>query len=220
MTDADLVQTVLGGEPALFELVMRRYNRRLYRVARAITRDDAEAEDVVQEAYTRAYTRLAELEDRARLAAWLTRICAHEAMRRLRRKRSGVEALPEDASEVVMRYPSPAPSPEQDAVGRELAVAIESAVDALPDDFRAVFMLRAVEQLSVAETALSLDIPEETVKTRFFRARAHLKEDLARALDTQAPRAFGFDGVRCDRIVSRVLDRIQGELTRTKEKDP
>jgi RNA polymerase sigma-70 factor (ECF subfamily) len=105
-------------------------------------------------------------------------------------------------------------------VGRELAVAVESAVDALPDDFRAVFMLRAVEQLSVAETALSLDIPEETVKTRFFRARAHLKEDLASALEAQAPRAFAFDGARCDRIVARVLERLHGELTRSKEKEP
>jgi RNA polymerase sigma-70 factor (ECF subfamily) len=204
LSDEEVIAAVLAGDVALFEVVMRRYNQRLYRVARAITKSESEAEDVVQDAYVRAYTHLSELEERARLAPWLTRICAHEAMRRLR------GARPSETEESVMQFPAGNRSPEEGASDRELAGVLERAVDALPDAFRAVFVLRAVEELSVSETAECLEIPEDTVKTRFFRARAQLRDDLERKLEAGAPRVFGFDGERCDRIVACVLERIRG----------
>ena len=204
LSDEEVVTAVLAGDRGLFEVVMRRYNQRLFRVARAITKSEAEAEDVVQDTYVRGYTRLSELDQRSRVAPWLTRICANEAMRRLRGARAS------EPEETVMQFPSRTPSPEEHASDRELGAVLERAVNALPDAFRAVFVLRAIEGLSVADTAESLEIPEETVKTRFFRARVQLRDDLTRKLEAGAPRAFGFAGERCDRIVACVLERIRG----------
>jgi RNA polymerase sigma-70 factor (ECF subfamily) len=172
-----------------------------------------EAEDVVQEAYVRSFASLADFEGRARFSTWLTRICVHEALRRVRRNVE-VEFSDHDSGNGqiggLMPFPSHAAAPEERVADREIGRLIEAAIDDLPDNFRAVFVLRAVEELSVAETAACLDIPEETVKTRFFRARALLREDLVRRVEGGAKKAFAFDGVRCDRIVHRVLARIGG----------
>jgi RNA polymerase sigma-70 factor (ECF subfamily) len=214
LTDEDVIAAVLSGHLPLFELLMRRYNQRLFRVARAITRSDHEAEDVVQDAWVRAFSHLEQCADRTRAAQWLTRICANEALRRVRRTARLVDiATPEDGdggSEGlhVMALSSQGPSPEDGASDREMAHLLERAIDDLPEAFRLVFVLRAVEQLSSAETAACLGIPEETVKTRLFRARALLREDLVRRIEAGARSAFSFDGARCDRIVAAVLGRV------------
>ena len=208
--DDEVVARVRGGELQLFELVMRRYNQRLFRVARAIVRDDAEAEDVMQEAYVRAYAHLAEFEGRASFATWLTRIAVHEALARARR-RVRYDRLDDertDDEEVNDMRRSATRDPEEQASLQELRGEIERAVDALPDTFREVFVLRAVEGLSVSETAQCLDIPEDTVKTRLHRARGQLKRALLDRVDAATPAAFDFHLRRCDRIVAAVFARI------------
>jgi RNA polymerase sigma-70 factor (ECF subfamily) len=205
-TDEEIVARVRAGERALFEHVMRRYNQRVYRAARAILRDDHEAEDVMQEAYVRAYEHLGEFEGRARFSTWLLRIAVHEALARLRRAKR-FEPLTGESEEPSMSTQRPA-SPEQSASDQEMRALLEQAIDALPDDFRAVFVLRAVEELSGAETAECLGIPEETVKTRLFRARGRLQEAILGTLEPKLPRAFEFQRPRCDRIVAAVLRRI------------
>lgn len=214
--DDVLVARVLGGELAAFEPIMRRYNQRLFRIARGILRDAAEAEDVVQEAYVRAFEKLDSFNGPDGFAAWLSRIAANEALGRLRR-RGRVIALDDhrvDAGRPEARgidaMPSTDLGPERLAASRELREEIERAIDALPDDFRAVFVLRAVEGLSVAETAASLGIVDATVKTRLHRARRLLRRHLADRLDSAVPDAFAFAGVRCDRIVAGVMERIAG----------
>lgn len=212
-TDEVVIAAVLAGDTPMFELIMRRYNQRLFRVARAITRSPHEAEDVVQEAYVSAFSHLSEFAGRAAFGTWLTRICVHEALRRVRREKSYVrtDANEENGTEEALMsssFPSGAPTPEEQTSSRELGELLERTIDELPEAFRTVFVLRAVEQLSVAETAACLEVPEETVKTRFFRARALLREDLAQRMETQAPRVFSFDGARCDRIVASVLARV------------
>lgn len=202
MPDPAVVARVLAGEPRLFELLMRRYNRRLFRVARGIVRADAEAEDVVQQAWLRAYDHLASFEGRSLFSTWLTRICVHEALARVR-KGSRLEPLGDEEE-----YPMPTGTPEQRASDGELRRALEEAIDQLPDGLRAVFVMRSVEGMSVEETAESLGIEEATVKTRAFRARALLQERLAERFDALATGAFDFQGARCDRIVAFVLERI------------
>jgi RNA polymerase sigma-70 factor (ECF subfamily) len=204
MADESVVARVLAGEPRLFELLMRRYNRRLFRVVRSVLRDDAEAEDVVQDAWVRAYGALSGFEGRARFSTWVTRIGLHEAMARGRRA-GRFEPLDEESEqEATMR----AGSPEQQASDGEMRRIVEEAVDALPEAFRTVFVMRTVEEMSVAETAECLGIPEETVKTRAFRARAMLQRAISERIDASVTGAFDFQGVRCDRIVARVLARL------------
>lgn len=217
--DAELVERVLAGDSAAYELVMRRYNRRMFRTARGIVADDSEAEDVVQEAYARAYLKLDQLKDgRHGLGAWLARIVSNEALGRLRRgkrvifledhvksERSHDENDNDDASGSMA---SAGPGPEHTAVSDELCRLLEDAIDELPADFRAVFMLRAVEGLSVAETAESLSLRPETVKTRFHRARKRLQQSLEGHVSAQLPAAFQFDGARCDRVVAGVMNRL------------
>jgi RNA polymerase sigma-70 factor, ECF subfamily len=212
-TDADLVARVHRGDGSAFELIMRRHNRRLFRLARSLLKDDAEAEDVLQEAYLRAYVRLGELAEPQALAAWLARIVANEALGRLRaaarvvsleehRARAGREdGLADEPA-------SDQPDPERLAASGELRRLLEAAVDALPDEFRAVFVLREVEGLSTGETAACLAIRPETVKTRLHRARRLLQESLGQRLLPLSPSLFRFDGERCDQIVTRVLARL------------
>src|SRR4051794_14032750 len=176
LSDEEVVARVLAGETGMFEIVMRRHNQRLYRVARAILRDDGEAEDVMQDAYVRAYEHLKDFAGRARFSTWLTRIAVHEALARSRRSKR-FESLDQHTEEPSMST-NPGASPEQQASDVEMRALLERAVDALPDEFRAVFVLRAVEGLSGAEVAECLGIAEETVKTRLFRARARLQEML------------------------------------------
>jgi RNA polymerase sigma-70 factor, ECF subfamily len=204
LSDEEVVERVRNGEPALFEILMRRYNQRIYRAARAIVRDDAEAEDVMQDAYVRAYASLGQFAGRATFATWLTKIAVHEALARVRRRGRFV-----DIEETMPRLVSSAPNPEQRVSDRELGAALESAVDDLPDAFRAVFMLRDVEGLSTAETAESLGINEDTAKTRLHRARAILRGRLLSRATDLLPGTFSFGQSRCDRVVAAVLARIE-----------
>lgn len=185
---------------------MRRHNQRLFRLARAVVRDDREAEDVVQEAYVRAFTNLDQFAGRARFATWLSRIALHEALARVRRGRR-FAALPEEVT--LSDLPNPRPGPEDHAANRELAAALAAAVDALPESHRAVFVLRDVEGMSTAETAEVLGLSVPNVKVRLHRARAALRADLERRLGGEVPRLWSFDGERCDRVVAGVLERVR-----------
>ena len=197
-TDEAIVQRVLAGERALYEVLVRRHNQRLYRAARAILRNESEVEDVMQEAYVQAFAHLAQFRAEARFSTWLTRIAVHEALARRRRAMRQTEV--EEPVFVI--------TPEQQAGTRELAKLLERAIDTLPDNFREVLMLRTVEDMSVADTAAVLDIPEDTVKTRLFRARNLLREAIAERAIGAAPEAFEFHAPRCNRIVEAVMERI------------
>ena len=209
LTDEQVVEQVLDGQTALFEVLMRRHNERIYRAARAIVRDEREAEDVIQQAYLNAYAHLRQFDRRAAFATWLTRIAVNEAISRVRRLRL-YEPLEDDAVagvEAFMGSQRPA-DPERQAFGRELAGLIEAAVDELPDGCREVFVLREVQGLSTRETAESLGVSEEVVKTRLSRARAALRRDLFERAGLAAPNAFSFGQSRCDRVVAAVLARL------------
>ena len=175
LPDEQVVSQVLAGQTALFEVLMRRHNERLYRAARAILRDDREAEDVMQQAYVNAYTHLGQFDGRAQFSTWLTRIAVHEALARVRRRARLTEFLPEYHSQESTMPSSRAPDPERQAFSRELGALLERAIDQLPNGAREVFMLRQVEGMSTAEVAATLDVSEDVVKTRFSRARASLR---------------------------------------------
>ena len=204
LTDEEIVGRVRAGETALFEVIMRRYNRRLYRAARAIVGPDEE--DVMQETYVRAYAHLDQFAGHARFATWLTRIAVHEALGRARRAGRFADGADGAIEEAVNA--SPASSPERRTAARQLVGFLETAIEALPAPHRAVFVLRAVEELSTSETAACLGIPEETVKTRLYRARRLLQAALARQVDGAVREAFDFGLARCDRLVACVLARI------------
>jgi RNA polymerase sigma-70 factor (ECF subfamily) len=184
---------------------MRRYNQRLFRLARAVVRDDGEAEDVLQEAYVRCYAHLGQLQDPSRLASWLSHIVVHEARARLRRRSRLTNMV--DKGGPLRAISSPA-DPEKQAVGRQLGLVLAEAIDALPLGYRVVFVMRDVEGLSTAEVADSVGITEMAVKTRLHRARAALRDQLFARVGTEALPPFQFDGARCDRIVASVLARI------------
>jgi len=205
-SDDEVLARVRAGDIEAFEVVMRRYNQRVYRTVRAILRDEDEALDVMQEAYVNAFAHLAEFAGRARFSTWLTRIAVHEAFSRLR-KRKRLEPLDETDSEEGFMA-SPVLGPENRASDSELRAFLEEAVDGLPETFRTTFVLRSVEQLSVTETAEVLGIPEETVKTRLHRARERLQAALSQRVGGALPELFGFHRPRCDRVVAAVLSRI------------
>jgi RNA polymerase sigma-70 factor, ECF subfamily len=206
--DEHIVEQILAGNTALFELLMRRYNERLYRAARAITRDDREAEDVLQQAYVNAYSHLRQFKGQAQFATWLMRITINEALARVRR-RGRYEPFDDDLSNVEMFMPwNSTPDPERQAFTGELRELLEWAIDQLPDGAREVFVLREVEGLSTAETAASLEVSEDVVKTRLSRARAALRRLLYDRAGATAPEAFRFYRPRCDRVVAQVLERI------------
>ena len=215
LTDYGLVERVRAGDAAAFELIMRRHNRRLFRLARSVLRNGAEAEDVVQETYVRAFAKLDDFKGPDGFSAWLARIAYNEALGRVRGW-GRVVSLHDHVSDgngdgdvrSVETMTSPHPDPERLSGHAELRRMLEAAIDALPDDFRAVFVLRAVEGMSVAETAEALAIPSETVKTRFHRARHRLQETLGARFEARMPAAFEFGGARCDRIVAAVLVRL------------
>jgi RNA polymerase sigma-70 factor, ECF subfamily len=214
LPDSALVERVRAGDAAAFELIMRRHNRRLFRLARSILRNGPEAEDVVQETYVRAFAKLDEFRGPDGFSGWLARIAYHEALARLRGWGRVVSLHDQvgDGGDADARrvetMTSPQPDPESLSGHGELRRMLEQAIDALPDEFRAVFVLRAVEGMSVAETADALAIPPETVKTRFHRARRRLQEALGARFEALMPAAFEFGGARCDRIVATVLDRL------------
>lgn len=210
-----LVEAAAAGDPAAFEVLMRRHNRMMYRAARSILKSDSEAEDAVQEAYVQAYRGLHGFRGQASLSTWLTRIAVNEALQRLRarQRERGVTPLHESIDvdggmAVDLSLHALPESPEDAAVRAQLRGLLERKIDQLPAAFRSVFVLRAVEELSVEETALVLGTPEATVRTRFFRARALLRVLLERDIEFSIEDAFAFDGVRCDRIVGIVLSRL------------
>jgi RNA polymerase sigma-70 factor (ECF subfamily) len=217
-TGPELMALVAAGDHDAFEVVMRAHNQILFRTARSIVKDDTEAEDVVQEAYLLAYRNAAGYRGEASLSTWLTRIVINEANGRLRktRRRAEIIALVADAEyddsgeDEAMDEPDTIrpEAPEDAALRAETRKLLESRIDALPDRYRTVFVLRAVEDLSVQQTAAALDIPEATVRSHFFRARGLLREALARDLDAATASAFSFDGERCNRIVAAVLARL------------
>ena len=209
VTDEELVAKLRSGDHGGFELLMRRHNRRVYRAARVILKRDDEAEDVMQDAYVRAYEHLADFRGDASFGTWVARIAVHEALARVRREqRFRPPASPiEEATDVL---PEPDRNPEQLVNDQELRSVLEKAIDALPDDFRSVFVLRAVEQMSGAETAECLGIPEETVKTRLHRAKHKLQDLVIRSMDANWQHAYEFHLSRCDRVVSHVLARLAG----------
>lgn len=210
--ESELIALAAQGDTAAFEVIMRRHNQLLFRTARSILRDDSEAEDAVQEAYLRAWRALGGFRADAKLSTWLVRIVSNEALGRLRRRPSQVIAL--DAAMV-----SPDPDiqdaltedgdlrPERFAMRAQLRRLLEARIDQLPEVFRTVFVLRAVEEMDVDEIATALGIAPATVRTRFFRARGLLREGLASEIDVTLGDAFSFDGARCDRIVAGVLAR-------------
>ena len=215
--DAALAARVGGGDAAAFELLMRRHNRRLYRLARSMLRDAAEAEDALQDAYLAAYRSMGSFRAEASLATWLSRVVANQCLARLRRQARRDNILPmvslggPDEEEPHPMPASDAETPDGALVRAELRAVLERKLDELPETFRTVFVLRSVEELSVEETARSLDIPEATVRSRHFRARSLLRESLALEIDLAERDVFSFDGARCDRIVARVLERVREE---------
>ena len=209
---AELAALAARGDSGAFEALMRRHNRMLFRTARAILRDDAEAEDALQEAYLQAYRSLASFRGEAQVSTWLARIVANEALQRLRKQTRRAEIVPLQSSaapemEHVMDTDNES-APHSSAERAEMRRLLESQIDALPEAYRTVFMLRAVEELSVEETAAVLDIPAATVRTRLFRARSMLRETLAQKIDVACEDAFSFAGERCDRVVAAVLARL------------
>jgi RNA polymerase sigma-70 factor (ECF subfamily) len=206
LSDEEVVARVVRGETALFEILMRRHNERIYRAARAILRDDGEAEDVMQQAYVNAYTHLQQYDGRAQFTTWLTRIAVHESLARARR-RGRYQSLEDSAVETFMPIQS-GPDPERQAFARELSTLIESAVDRLGDGYREVFMLRQVEGLTTSETAQVLAVSEDVVKTRLSRARAALQRDLLEQAGEASVCAFTFGLSRCDRVVAAVMAEI------------
>jgi RNA polymerase sigma-70 factor (ECF subfamily) len=203
LTDEEIVNRVSTGEVDLFEILMRRHNQRLYRAARAILQDDAEAEDAVQQAYLNAYRHLDQFQGRAQFSTWLTRIAVYEAL--ARRKRVGVNPSSEEG--LGENTASPAPDPERQAYGTDLSLLLESALAGLPEGYRSVFMLREVDGLSTAEAARHLRITDATVKTRLHRAKRLLQRKLHAVTPAEA---FSFDGARCDRLVAGVMRRLVG----------
>jgi RNA polymerase sigma-70 factor (ECF subfamily) len=209
--DASLVAGVCAGDPAAFELLMRRYNRRLYRVARAMLRNAADAEDALQDAYLSAFQAIGGFRGEASLATWLSRLVVNRCLARLRRQARRDNIVPmvalADAGEQegAAMPGNELETPERALWRAQLRTVLEGKLDALPQAFRTVFVLRCVEELSVQETAQVLDIPEATVRSRHFRARGLLREALAQEIDLAQGEVFSFDGARCDRIVARVL---------------
>lgn len=219
-TDDELAALAAGGNTRAFELIMRRHNRLLFRSARSILKSDAETEDALQEAYLKAWRALPGFRAEARLSTWLTRIVINEALGRIRRKGAEVISLatpidtPDQEADVADAAPehqaedNPDDRPESAAMRAQVRLIMESRIDALPQPFRTVFILRAVEEMSAEEVAKVLEIPEATVRTRLFRAKSMLREGLSRDLDMAVEGAFSFDGSRCDRIVASVLARL------------
>ncbi|HEX8924229.1 MAG TPA: RNA polymerase sigma factor [Terriglobales bacterium] len=208
-TDEEIVERVREGEHALFELLMRRHNQRVYRVARSILRDDAEAEDVMQDAYVRAFEHLNQFEARAKFSTWLTRIAVYEALARARRQ-GRYEALEEaDDGESMKLPPSNSISPEQGASNAETIALLESAILSLPEHYRSVLVMRDIEEMSTAEVGDVLQLSEENVKVRLHRARALLRKELFARAGATSSSAFQFQAPRCDRVVNAVLARIK-----------
>ncbi|HSK76314.1 MAG TPA: RNA polymerase sigma factor [Thermoanaerobaculia bacterium] len=207
-SDEEVIERVLAGDTSLFEILMRRYNQRIFRVARAILADDAEAEDVMQEAYVRVFRELANFRGEARFSTWLTRIACHEALARARKRRRLVPIAGGEPPEP----PSPDSSgPERELANRELHTVLREAVELLPDPLRTVFCLREVEGLSTEETAGALGLTVENVRVRLHRAKRSLRGTLDERIGREVRRLYLFDGPHCDRVVEGVFARLLGD---------
>src|ERR1051325_725674 len=200
LSDLEVIERILGGDTALFELLMRRYNQRVYRSVRAIVRDETEAEDVMQQAYVNAFGALRQFAGRSAFSTWLTRIAINEAFARVRPRPVAV------ATDTLMNeIESNAPDPEQQAASAEIGRVMEAEIAALPETYRCVLMLREIEGLSTAETAACLDLGEDVVKQRLHRARGMLRERLYRRAGLTFESLFPFGASRCDRVVANVM---------------
>lgn len=204
VTDGEAVRRVVEGDSAFFEILMRRHNQRIYRAVRAVLGSEDEVEDVMQQAYLNAYQHLPQFAGEARFSTWLTRIAVNEALAR-RRKRVFVQG---DDEMTMTLADEKTPDPEQQASAAELREVMEREVAALPDAFRAVFVLREVEGLSTAEAAACLGISEDLAKTRLHRARTALRENLYRRAGVTLASIFAFGNERCDRVVAAVMARL------------
>lgn len=210
LPDEAIVERVRAGDTALYEILMRRHNQRLYRTIRAVLREDRDVEDVMQQAYLDAYTHLHQFKGDAQFATWLTRIAVNRAIRSGKGARRQLELITADIGNdlVIERAPAAGLDPEHTMYGHELKTVLESLLEELPDPFRIVFVLREVEGLSTAETAVSLSLKEETVKTRLHRAKRLLRDRLDRRLGPAAAGVYPFHLLRCDRVVSAVMANI------------
>jgi RNA polymerase sigma-70 factor (ECF subfamily) len=212
--EAELVRRALARDEAAFRAIMQANNRRLYRLARGILRNDSEAEDVVQETYVRAFTHLESFRGDSSLATWLARIAMNEALGRLRRQKPSVElsTLPPGTLEAqIIQFPHPATSedPEKTMAQREIQHVVEHAIDELPEAFRIVFITRVIEGMNVEETADILGLKPETVKTRLHRARTMLRDNVEKKIGPVVMEAFPFAGKRCERLTEAVLKRLR-----------
>ena len=214
LADAELAMLAARGDTLAFQHIMRRHNRLLFRTGRSILQNDEETQDALQESYLRAWRSLGNFRAEARLSTWLVRIVVNEALGRLRGRRSA-QVIPldtaSDAAEAqgeTWMHADPDEQPERQAMRGEFRSLIETRIDALPEGFRTVFVLRAVEDMSIEEVAAALEIPEATVRSRFFRARGLLREALSREVDLAIGDAFSFAGQRCDDIVAHVMSAI------------
>lgn len=205
-TDEDIIARVRGGEIALYELLVRRYNQRVYRAVRAILRDDAEAEDVMQEAHIAAYQHLHEFEGRAAYSTWLTRIAVHAALSHSKKlQRFEAQDFTDDS---LIGLKDDDVSPETATACSETRTLLEQAILSLPVLYRSVLMMRDVEEMSTLETAQALELTEETVKVRLHRARALLRKELYSRVGANSASAFQFGATRCDRVTERVMTVI------------
>jgi RNA polymerase sigma-70 factor (ECF subfamily) len=212
ISDEQVVARVRAGETGLYEMLMRRYNQRLFRVIRSVVTNAGEAEDVLQEAWVRAYEHLDQFEGRAGFSTWITRIAFHEALARTRKSRRWI-SLEDSRGEIMVeaeRGQTTSETPEMQAMRGQLGQMLQAAMDALPEIYRTVFVLREVEHLSTSETAECLELSEEAVKTRLHRSRVLLRRELENRLGPAIAEAYAFLGTCCDRIVARVLERIAG----------
>jgi RNA polymerase sigma-70 factor (ECF subfamily) len=210
LPDDRLVELARGKNVVAFEALMRRHNRRLFRVARSVLRDPGAAEDAVQETYLRAFTKLDSYQPTGRFGAWLTRVALNEALMMRRRERGDTVSLDEvgDESLVAEEASRDAPTADQFVEAAHARVLLEHAIDALPEHFRLVFVMRVVQGLDVRETAESLDLNATTVRTRLFRAQRQLRGELTRRLREESSDIFDFGAERCDRVVDFVLARL------------
>jgi len=211
--DAELVRRALARDGGAFRTIMKKYNQRLYRLARGIVRNDSEAEDIVQEAYFRAFTHLGDFRGDSSLVTWLSRITINEALGRLRSRRPTVDLVTFEAHRTpaeVIQFPltSKSDDPERTMAQRQLLQLVEQATDKLPEVYRVVFITRVIEGLSVEETAEILNLRPETVKTRLHRARRLVREQLDKQIGPVLMDAFPFAGRRCERVTVAVLNRL------------
>jgi RNA polymerase sigma factor (sigma-70 family) len=214
--DRMLATRIAGGDRSAFEMLMRRYNRRLYRLARTSLRDDSDAKDALQDAYLCAYRCIGQFRGESALSTWLSRLVLNECNARLRRssRRESIVSIvsAERNVEVCSKVAAPGESPDHSLARAQMRSVLERKVGELPEIFRLVFVMRSIEELSIQEVSGILSIPEETVRSRHFRAKGMLRESLAKEIDLAEGDIFQFGGVHCDEVVGRVLARL-GDTT-------